>query len=342
MDKKVKIIKISSLKREAKYIRKNNLKLKNQSDSLNYVANKHSYDNWQSLLNDSFIFSGKKDDVLNKDILFENILLSALKYEVEDIIIESNSSKCVVLFSMGDQLLLERKWNNNEGKFNSIIDYIEKNAVSSNDKSTYFNFSKNINNHNYYFGVKLKTLANSKKIQIKLINSNQKIYKLEELEFYHSSSAKKAIDENKGLTIIAGKGKTTTSIALMDYYSKKLILENKGKTINFKSSLRDMLRMTPNIVHIGKIKTTECAMNAINLVRRGIQVVAEIDADSKESALEKFCLLSQNKSDELKKMMLVIHQDLISNKCNYCSGEGCLNCFNIGKKGKSLRYDMFF
>lgn len=48
----MKYINVTELKKQAKKERKNNNEIKNQAESLNFIAKKHNKENWQDLLND--------------------------------------------------------------------------------------------------------------------------------------------------------------------------------------------------------------------------------------------------------------------------------------------------
>lgn len=87
-------IKISELKKIAKKERKNNLSLKNHSESLNFIAQKYNFSTWEKLLNHSVLLIKNEDhnaiDLANQII---NLILEESNHFYE--IFENKNSKII-------------------------------------------------------------------------------------------------------------------------------------------------------------------------------------------------------------------------------------------------------
>ncbi|MEM9422640.1 MAG: GspE/PulE family protein [Pseudomonadota bacterium] len=166
----------------------------------------------------------------------------------------------------------------------------------------------------------------------------------------------KIIHEPNGLVLLTGptgSGKTTTLYTflsdLADGTRKILTIEdpveyrlpnvlqsqvNPQIDVSFSSALRSFLRHDPDVMMVGEIRDKETAQIAIQAALTGHMVLSTLHTNDAASAITR--LRDLGIADYLIASTLkgVISQRLVLRHCAECAGLGCVQCNDLGTKGR--------
>lgn len=166
-----------------------------------------------------------------------------------------------------------------------------------------------------------------------------------------------------GIFLVAGptgSGKTTTLYTGLDQLNsddRKIItvedpIEYSLKGISqvqvdpaidmtFARALRSILRQDPDVIMIGEIRDQETAEIAVRSALVGRLVLSTIHTNDSISAVDRLLDLGVPPFLLAATLRGVLSQRLIRRLCSDCSGNGCTNCANSGRRGRIVLSELF-
>ncbi|MBF8437586.1 type II/IV secretion system protein [Halanaerobiaceae bacterium Z-7014] len=167
---------------------------------------------------------------------------------------------------------------------------------------------------------------------------------------------------NNGIILFTGptgSGKSTTllaSIAELSSSDKNIItLEDPVELLipginqiyvntnageSFADYLRAILRQDPDIIMVGEIRDYETASMTTRAALTGHLVLSTVHADSSIGAITRLLEMGIPPYLVASTVKGVISQRLIRKLCLSCNGQGCLNCFKTGFKGRKAIHEI--
>ncbi len=195
---------------------------------------------------------------------------------------------------------------------------------------------------------------------LRLLIGNDEAETLRDLGFssHDESRIKKCLSYHQGMILVTGptgSGKTSTLYTLLKMLSTGAtsiitledpieyampgirqiqIREHHGVT--FANGLRSIVRQDPDIIMVGEIRDGETAQIATNISLTGHLLLSTLHTNSALGTIPRLIDMGVDSYLVASTLSLVIGQRLVRKICTLCNGSGCINCGNIGYKGRTI------
>jgi len=289
------------------------------------------------------------------DILFAGAVIS----DASDIHLEPEEKDLKVRYRIDGVLQTIAELPSETYKtLNSRIKYLAKLKLDVKDKPQDGRFE--VEAAGKPFDIRTSTLpsAYGETIVMRLLSREGAFINLKELGFSPKQIkiVEEAIRKPNGIifnTGPTGSGKTTTLYAILMELNKpgvKIItledpIEYRINGVNqsqvepekgytFATGLRSALRQDPDILLVGEIRDQETAEIAIHSALTGHLVITTLHTNNAPSALPRLLDMDVPAYLLAGTVNLIIAQRLVRKVCQKCKGKGCLECNNIGYKGR--------
>ncbi len=196
------------------------------------------------------------------------------------------------------------------------------------------------------------------------IRNNKNYLDLNKIGFNHYNKKlyMDLLENNNGIILFTGptgSGKSTTLLATISELSSpdkniitledpveilisgiNQIYVNTNAGHNFAEYLRAILRQDPDIIMVGEIRDYETASMTTRAALTGHLVLSTVHADSSIGAITRLLEMGIPSYLVASTIKGVISQRLIRKFCLRCGGEGCLDCYGTGFKGRKAIHEI--
>ncbi|MDD8048809.1 MAG: ATPase, T2SS/T4P/T4SS family [Thomasclavelia sp.] len=254
--------------------------------------------------------------------IFNTIIDVGIDKKITDIHVQVKN-ECVILFRINGNLTKYQQLSYEEGvKLINYIRYISNIDINYLIKPQTGSYEYKYKNHTYYLRISSLPGYDMDSIVIRILNSYKKHATFDELTMIKTTRdfLRTVINYNWGLFIVSGPtgaGKSTTLYTLLEeinYLTQKSIVTledpiemkkdfclqiqiNKDSGIDYKSSLRQVLRHDPDVIMIGEIRDSETAKMAITCALTGHLVVTTLHAGTAKSTIKRLSNLGVKNID---------------------------------------------
>lgn len=228
------------------------------------------------------------------------------------------------------------------------------------------------------------------KVVLRILDRSQLTFDLNLLGFSADtlSKVKQLLRKPYGLLLVSGPtgcGKTTTLYSALELiksinrnittvedpveYRVELVNQiqvNEGKSLDFPTALRSVLRQDPDVIMVGEIRDTATASVAVQAALTGHLVLSTIHTNDSATAVVRLVDMGVESYKVAASLVGVIAQRLVRTVCPSCRttyyppaellqtlhyrgdanrpfvrGEGCRACFDSGFRGRTGIYEVF-
>lgn len=216
------------------------------------------------------------------------------------------------------------------------------------------------------YDVRISTIptVHGEKVVLRLIKNRPEVSSLDELgmDEVQLMRIKRLLTKASGLLIVTGptgSGKTTTLYAMLQFLNvveKNLItLEDPVELqiaginqvqvhpkagLSFARGLRAALRQDPDIIMIGEIRDRETADIAIGAALTGHLVLTTLHTADGASVVTRLLDMKIEAYRVAAALSGIVAQRLVRKLCEYCRGERCQSCGNIGYFGRTGAFEV--
>lgn len=216
------------------------------------------------------------------------------------------------------------------------------------------------------FDLRVSTIptVHGEKAVVRILNKEMALLTLEELgmsgdqlEVYGS-----VIKRVSGILLVTGPtgcGKTTTLYATLNKINSHevniITIEdpveyelaginqmnvNVKANLTFARGLRSILRQDPDVIMIGEIRDSETARIAVSAAMTGHLVLSTMHTIDAAGAISRLLDLGIEPSLINSSLTAVIAQRLVRLLCKKCKGKGCVDCNDIGFRGRTGLFEI--
>lgn len=302
----------------------------------------------------------------NINIIFDEIMNSAIKNNASDIHIEPRFEDFIIRFRINGKLSEVQKSDINT--YNQLATIIKvKASMNIAEKRLPQDGSFDYEIDNQYIDVRVSSIPviYGEKIVLRLLNRQNIFMDQSKLGFSNKDISRidNIIKDKRGILLVTGptgSGKTTTIYSILQRLinqNKNIItiedpVEYKLQGINqiqvndkvglsFDIGLKSILRQDPDIIMVGEIRDIQTAKIAIRAASTGHMVISTMHTKDCLSAISR--LIDMGIDDYMIKDCIIgiISQELISKECECIdTKERCNKCSKTGYIGRKLIYEI--
>ena len=295
----------------------------------------------QNIFNIINMLEGNADDINTSDDtvrLVDSIIKTAMTRRASDIHFEPMEEKIRVRYRIDGVLytiteIPDDKQAQIIGRLKAISNmYQEKQEDQDGRIVSYPEYNIRVSSQKNIYG---------EKFVLRLLKKNQNIKDLYELGFPREEDINQCFNKRNSITIMGaptGEGKTTSLYSIMNYLNEPDInittVEDPveiriaglnqiemGKSTNFSSALRTILRQDPDVILVGEIRDKETADISMQAGQTGHYVLSTIHTIDAIEVITRLRKLGVSNYDIASTLATTVSQRLVRKLCPHCAKE---------------------